>query len=74
VVDDVRVCGIERDHEKCEVAFILRCKSQRIKIHFLGNRFSIDSIPWGMVFCLEITNIWHKSENVWFADLFLEIF
>jgi hypothetical protein len=27
-----------------------------------------------MVFFLEITNIWEKSLDFWFADFFLEIF
>jgi hypothetical protein len=27
-----------------------------------------------MVFLLEITNIWQKSQDFWFADFFLEIF
>ncbi len=31
-------------------------------------------IPQSMVFFLEITNIRQKSQDFWFADLFLEIF
>jgi hypothetical protein len=36
-------------------------------IHRLGYRFP-------MVFFLEITNIWQKSQDFWLADFFLEIF
>jgi hypothetical protein len=27
-----------------------------------------------MVFFLEITNVWQKSQDFWFTDFFLEIF
>jgi hypothetical protein len=54
-----------------------RWKSLRIKIHRLGYRFVkiFKSIPYGygMIFSLEIPNIWQKSGDFWFADFFLEI-
>ncbi len=54
----------------------LRRKSQRIKIHRLAYRFSIEfSIHTpAYAFFVEITKIWQKSRDFWFADFFLEIF
>jgi hypothetical protein len=51
----------------------LRWKTKRIKIHRLGFRFSMDfktdTLGYRFLF-LEITHIWQKSPDFWFADFF----
>ncbi len=59
-----------------KILLLLRQKSQRIKIHRLAYRFSIDfyihTLAYGF-FLLEITKIWQKSQDFWFTDFFLQI-